>query len=208
MSGRWQAAAIFTLVPAVCVAEPTGAFDWEPLAIRSSVFSGKVDMLDSERDEYATNLANYAARRVVQAKASPASMEDARRMLALALHLSPRNRRAVVVNFQLGQGLLPDPGEGDFSPQVFARLIITRSQILEKQGGIENTMLARIFTQVAAELDPRNEDAVYLSELQRLDHGSVDWSVLTRPKSAVSGPEESTGPAVTAENPSSDAAGN
>jgi len=184
MTGLWQASAFFTLAAVVCAAEPAGSFDWEPLKIRTSVFSRDVGMLDSERDEYATNLANYAARRVIQAKASPASLADSRRMLALALHLSPRNRRAVVVNFQLGQGLLPDPGEGDFSPQVFARLIITRSQILERQGGFENAMLARVFTQLAAELDPRNEDAVYLSEVQRLDHGSVDWSVLTDPKPA------------------------
>jgi len=31
---------------------------------------------------------------------------------------------------------------------------------------------------LAAERDPRNEDAVYASELQRLDHGKVDWADL------------------------------
>jgi hypothetical protein len=28
-------------------------------------------------------------------------------------------------------------------------------------------------------MDPKNEDAVYASEMQRLDHGSVNWKSLT-----------------------------
>jgi hypothetical protein len=50
-----------------------------------------------------------------------------------------------------------------------------------KQGGEENQRLARFFIQLAAELDPKNEDAVYASEVQRLDHGAVDWASITDP---------------------------
>ncbi|MEY3897325.1 MAG: hypothetical protein RLZZ214_2846, partial [Verrucomicrobiota bacterium] len=46
-------------------------------------------------------------------------------------------------------------------------------------GGAENKRLARYFIQLAAEMDPKNEDAVYASEVQRLDHGALDWSPLT-----------------------------
>jgi hypothetical protein len=28
-------------------------------------------------------------------------------------------------------------------------------------------------------MDPKNEDAVYASEVQRLDHGSVNWNEVT-----------------------------
>jgi hypothetical protein len=28
-------------------------------------------------------------------------------------------------------------------------------------------------------MDPKNEDAVYASEVQRLDHGSVNWNDVT-----------------------------
>ena len=139
-------------------------------------------MLDSERDEYATNLAGIAGNAVAKAKASPASLADARRMLALALQLSPRNKRAVVLNFQLAKGVLPEPVEGSYSPQVFARLILTRGQLLTKQGGEENQKLARYFIQLAAELDPKNDDAVYASEVQRLDHGALDWAPITDPE--------------------------
>ena len=136
-------------------------------------------MLDSEREEYATNLASYAANQVAAAKASPKSLENARRFLGLALHLSPRNKKAIVVGFQLSKGVIPDVAEGNYTPQSFARLLLTRGQLPEKQGGDENKRLARLFIQLAAELDPRNEDAVYASEVHRLDKGDVDWSELT-----------------------------
>ncbi|MES2439208.1 MAG: hypothetical protein V4584_09070 [Verrucomicrobiota bacterium] len=136
-------------------------------------------MLDSERDEYATNLATVASNHIATAKASPASLADGRKMLALALQLSPRNKRAVVVNFQLSKGILPEIVESNYSPPVFARLILTRGQLLAKQGGSENQKLARYFIQLAAELDPKNEDAVYASEVQRLDHGAVNWAAVT-----------------------------
>lgn len=166
--------------------ETTGKFVWDAPKVRVSAFSRDIGMMNTEREDYATNLANLAAYRVIEAKASPASLADARRMLALALHLSPRNRRAVVVNYQLGQGILPERVDGDYSPQVFARLMLTRGQILEKQEGFENFMLARFLIQLAAELDPRNEDAVYHSEVHRLDRGALDWAALTDPKPVAS----------------------
>ena len=176
----WQAAALFCVITQVLKAEDGGkGFAWTSPKVVQSIFNQDLGMLDSERDEYATNLATIAANEVAKAKASPASLADARRMLALALQLSPRNKRAVVVNFQLTKGVLPELVEGNYSPQVFARLILTRGQLLEKQGGAENQKLARYFIQLAAELDPKNEDAVYASEVQRLDHGAVDWSVIT-----------------------------
>lgn len=160
--------------------EPVKSFPWDAPKVVTSVFSQQdLGMLDSEREEYATNLATIAANHLATAKASPASLGDARRMLALALQLSPRNKRAVVVNFQLTKGVLPEITESNYSPPVFARLILTRGQLLAKQGGEENQKLARYFIQLAAELDPKNEDAVYASEVQRLDHGAVDWLPVT-----------------------------
>lgn len=174
-----QAVALFCVVThALRAAEGGKAFAWSAPKVVQSIFNQDLGMLDTERDEYATNLAGIAANTVAKAKASPASLEEARRLLALALQLSPRNKRAVVLNFQLAKGVLPEVAEGNYTPQVFARLILTRGQLLEKQGGEENKKLARYFVQLAAELDPKNEDAVYASEVQRLDHGTVDWDAL------------------------------
>ncbi len=154
-------------------------FTWSAPKVAQSIFTQDLGMLDSERDDYATSLAGIAANTVVKSKASPSSLADARRMLALALQLSSRNKRAVVVNFQLTKGVLPDLAEGTYSPQAFARLILTRGQLLAKQAGEQDRKLARYFIQLAAELDPKNEDSVYASEMQRLDHGAVDWSAVT-----------------------------
>ncbi|MEI6676493.1 MAG: hypothetical protein WCO57_15085 [Verrucomicrobiota bacterium] len=157
-------------------------FSWTPLKIQVSAFSRDLGMLDAERQEYATNLANCAATGIVQAKASTASLEISRRLLTLALNLSPRNKRSIILNFQLTKGMLPEVAKGDYSPQVLARLLLTRGQLLAKQDNPENLLLARLFFQLAAELDPKNEDAVYSSEVDRLDHGNVDWTFLTRPR--------------------------
>ena len=170
------------MAPVLGAEEPVKSFPWAAPKVVTSVFTQDLGMLDSEREEYATNLATIASNHLAATKASPASLADARRMLALALQLSPRNKKAVVVNFQLSKGVLPEITESNYGPPVFARLILTRGQLLAKQGGEENQKLARYFIQLAAELDPKNEDAVYASKVQRLDHGGVDWSPVTDPE--------------------------
>ncbi len=178
----WQVAAILCATASFLGAEEPGrAFVWDAPKVVASVFTADLGMLDSERDEYATNLATQVSRQLTAAKASPASLADSRRMLALALQLSPRNKRAVVVNFQLTMGILPGVTDSGYSQPVLARLILIRGQLLLKQGGEENLRLARFFIQLAAEMDPKNEDAVYASEVQRLDHGAVDWTSITDP---------------------------
>jgi hypothetical protein len=175
----WQAAAVMcATVSCLGAEEAAESFAWDAPRVEKSVFSHELGLLDSEREDYATNLATVASNRIATAKASPASLADGRRMIALALQLSPRNKRALVVNFQLAKGVLPELTESNYSPQVFARLILTRGQLLAKQGGGENQKLARYFLQIAAEMDPKNEEAVYASEVQRLDHGAVDWAAL------------------------------
>lgn len=148
-------------------------------------------MLGSERDEYASNLAAYATNELGEKEASIAAIKHVRRILALAMHLSPRNKQALVTQFQLSKGILPEKTPGDYSPQVLARLLLTRGQMLEKEPAGENTLLAQFFIQLAAEIDPRNQDAVYASELMRIDKGSPDWEKLIKPdgKNDVSEPE-------------------
>jgi hypothetical protein len=182
MKGVWQAATMMVLgMACVRAAEKPSEFGMTPPKVAQSMFSPDLGMLDSEREEYATNLASYAANQVAAAKATPKSLENARRFLGLAMHLSPRNKKAIVVGFQLSKGIVPEAAEGNYTPQAFSRLLLTRGQLLEKQGGEENKRLARLFIALAAELDPRNEDAVYASEVHRLDQGEVDWSAITDP---------------------------
>lgn len=186
MKAIWQAAILLSLVSLgtawMPAAEEPKAFAWNPPKVTRSIFTPDLGMLDAERDEYATNLANHAASLVLASQASPAALAEARRMLALALHLSPRNKRALVIGFQFSKGMLPELAEGNYSPQAFARLLFSRGRILEQQGGEQNAQLARMFMQISASMDPRNEDAVYASEVHRLDLGDFDWTPITDPK--------------------------
>ena len=180
MKAAWQAGVGLVLAAMMASAEePAKPFSWAPPKIGSGMFTNDLGMLDSERQDYSTNLATYATNRVIAAKASAASLDEARRILAVALHLSPRNRKALVVTFQLGKGILPEAVVSDYSPQVLARLLLTRGQLLEKQGGEQNVKLSRMFVELACDMDPKNEDIVYASEVQRLDHGSVNWTEVT-----------------------------
>ncbi len=178
MRGLWQAAAFLATAIACSGAENKG-FAWEPPRSEAGVYTADLGMLDAERDEYATNMASYASNQVITAQASPDSLKAARRLLGLALQISPRNKRAVVVCFQLAKGVMPEAQPGEYGAQAFARLLLSRGQLLAKQGGDQNLRLARCFIQLAAEIDPKNEDAVYAAEIQRLDHGELDWTSVT-----------------------------
>jgi len=153
--------------------------EYKPPVVGAGLFTDKLGMMDKEREEYAVNLATYAGNQIAEAKGSPASLAQARRLLALSLHLSPRNRKAVVMNYQLERGILPQKVEGDYSAEVLARLLLTRGQLLVKQNAEEDVLLGRCFIEVAAEMDARNEDAVYAAEMLRLDQKKVSWESLT-----------------------------
>lgn len=182
----WQVMVLLAIATSSLHAQDVaGSFTWAAVQTHGRMFSRDLGMMDSERDEYATNLVNFASNKVAAAKASPASLEQAKRFISLAMHLSPRNKRALVVNFQLSQGTLPEPVVVDFGPETLAKLIFTRAGLLVKQEGEENALVARMFIELAAQLDPKNEDAVYASEVQRLDHGAVDWSVLQQAQAPV-----------------------
>jgi hypothetical protein len=147
------------------------SLDWKAPDIGRGLFTDALGMLEREREEYANNLAAEATARAM----------EVRRILALSLQLAPRNRQALVLSFQLGRGVLPTQRPDGYSREVLARLLITRAGMLRKQTGEENLLMARAFTELAADLDPKNEDAVYASEVQRLDHSNVDWSKFTDP---------------------------
>ena len=184
---RWQAIvlSLFLAIPVLAAeGKDKAKFEWNPPKTGAGLFTEALGLLDREREEYADNLTGYAANQVAAAKASVASLAEARRLVALALHLSPRNRKALVLSFQLSRGVLPEAAPGEYRPEVLAGLLYARGQTLKQQGGGENSLLARIFTELAAEMDPKNDDAVYASELQRIDHGAVDWSALTDVKAA------------------------
>ena len=164
------------------VAEPSSdsevdSISFESLVIKESIF-GDFSMLSKERDDYATNITQLA---LIDAKANPAdekTMESVRRFLALSLHLSPRNRLSVVANHQLGKGIMPDSKDPEYSRSVFARLLLTRGELLKQQADEADNVVGYFFISLAAVLDPKNEDAVYASEIQKIEGKEPQWSFL------------------------------
>lgn len=154
---------------------------YQSLTIAKSAF-GDFSMLAQERDEYATNLTKLALLAVHDHLDDPKELSrqmlTIQRKIALALNLSPRNRLAVVVNHQLGRGILTPKPDLDYSSDVFARLLLTRGRLLKDENGESDRLVGRFFIELSSILDPKNEDAVYEYEIQKLDGEAVDWSLL------------------------------
>lgn len=178
----WMQALMISALIVSGMAEPveeiSKGISYESLVVKRSVF-GDFSMLAQERDEYATTLTRFALETAHADPTDEKTMSEVRRLIGFALNLSPRNRTAVVSNHQLGRGIFPEKKEADYSRSVFARLLLTRGRLLKEQKGAGDQFVGKCFIELAAELDPRNEDAVYESELQKLDTKEVDWSVFT-----------------------------
>ena len=142
-------------------------------------YASGLAMMGPERDEYATNLASIVVKTIRDAKGDQDSLDFGSKVLGLALHLSPRNKKALIANAQLSSGVLPKPIPADYDLEVFSKLLINRSKILEQSEGEKNKEVAGYFIALAALLDPRNEDAVYAAEIRKIDHGEANWKVVT-----------------------------
>ena len=106
---------------------------YEAPVVDRALFGDDV-MLAAERKSYATNLATYVANMVSSKGAAKDVLLSARQILALALHLERRNKQAMVVNFQLRQGVMPKVKVGDYNPRTFSRLLMARAKLLLKGG--------------------------------------------------------------------------
>lgn len=155
------------------------AFEFKPPIVRQSAFKNGLGLVDREGDKYASALAAFATNRVILAKASRDSLGFARKALGLALHLSSRNKRAIVTKFQLSKGTMPKRVESGYSPKTLAALFVARAETLFEQKGESNRLLARALVDLAVTIDPHNEDAIYAFELQKIDYGELDWSQFT-----------------------------
>ena len=69
------------------------------------------------------------------------------------------------------EGVLPEVKKGDYNPRTFSRLLMARAKLLLKNGNenANESLLGRCFIEMAAHIDPRNEDAVFEYESLRID---------------------------------------
>ena len=171
----------FTILTILGIAQDVAPpkFEFKPPVVRGSIFDDKLGLLDRERDEYAGAIANFVTNFVASKKADPDSLAFARKGLGLALHLSTRNKRAMVTKFQLSKGTVPRPVKTEYSPATLAALFVTRAETLFQQKGDDNRLLARALIDLAVTIDPHNEDAISAFVLQKIDYGEIRWSKFT-----------------------------
>jgi len=179
-----QACLLGLLVSSLSGQESTPKFEFEPPVIRESVFKEGLGLVDREREEYASAMATFATNHVFRKQGDKASLDFAKKALALALHLSSRNKRATVTKFQLSKGVLPKQVDPEYSPKALAALFVTRAEVLFEQKGEKNLLLARALIELAVTIDPHNEDAVYAYEVQKIDYGEFKWSPFIKPGKA------------------------
>jgi len=152
-----------------------GAKYYEPIVTKPLFVVDDIAILAVDRDKLATNIATFVANSI-KPGGNADEIDTAARLIGLALHLDPRNRMAVVVNFQLKKGLAPRKVEAEYSPVTLAGLLQRKAEFIHKQGGDLNEMLAGFMLAAAVEIDPRNETAIYQLEMYRKAVAEIDWT--------------------------------
>ena len=158
------------------------SFSSEPKYIEPEVKEARFDkstvnLLKVDRDKLASSVAAYVANSVKDGT-NGSDLDTARRLLGFALHLSPRNRDAVIANFQFKKGLPRKKIQPEYSPVTLAEVLQSRAKFLIKNGGDLNVSLAGYMLFVAVQVDSTNETAIYELEMYRKDIGPVNWSSL------------------------------
>ena len=160
--------------------EPT---EYRPATIEKGVFSGgNLAMLEHEKsgiaNQLSTHVINELAPRVE--KRDRIATRLAERMIGLALNLDPQNRIATAANVELGRGIAPATIDAEYSVEVRSQLLVTRAGLLREAEDVSSRVLAGFLLEIAVEINPRNEDAVYQFEMFKLDIGHPDWGILIR----------------------------
>lgn len=163
----------------VAQGQPEKPFVFKSPIVRESVFKDDLGVLDREREDYAGAIATFTANYVVARKADADSLIFARRALGLALHLSSRNKKAMVTKFQLSKGTMPQKVDPKYSSKALSAMFVARAETLFQQKGEKNRLLARALIDLAVTIDPHNEDAIYAFELQKIDYGELSWGQFT-----------------------------
>lgn len=179
----WMCAAVLPMSLAL-------AGDYKPPVVEVIAFDyEKLALMEVEREKMATNLAAFVINSL-EKNPPVRQIENARKLIGLALQLHPKNRTALVANFQLNRDISPKKVEADYKPEVFSTLLMERAKTLRLKGDPENTKLAGYLFFAAVEMDPENEAAVYEYELYRIEVGELNWKPITDAvsgKTAVSG---------------------
>ncbi|MEN8694047.1 MAG: hypothetical protein ABF334_04510 [Akkermansiaceae bacterium] len=143
-----------------------------------SCFKGNLMMLDREREKLAKNIAIYAGNRVADDKGRNHSLAIARRLLGFSLHLAPKNATASALDRRLNDGEVPPKENAEYGDETFSELLFTKGKELQK-GSKEDALLSACLIELSTMVNPKNKAAVKALELQRIQRGTVDWTIFT-----------------------------
>lgn len=106
---------------------------------------------------------------------SDKELKQASKLLGIALLLKPDHKDCVLMNARLRRGELPRARESTHSKEKLADIFVAIAKHLKSKGGRDNTRFAGFLLDIASQLHPDHEDALYLLELYRKKHGPVQW---------------------------------
>jgi len=134
----------------------------KPLETVHLIDSSKLTLSDDDKEKLATLLcaaAKTSAANLKSGKKTDASLPG--KCVALAQDLSPQAKAVMVTNFQLGQGVVPNPPADALTVEKISEELYKQALSLATSGNDENKGLANYLFELAATLDPLNDDAVY-----------------------------------------------
>ena len=138
---------------------------WVPAALFTHE---QTALLEPECERIAAFLARHAAREYTTAvlRGDAAARTRGRLFLTISLHLQPLNAPAVHCGQRWADGQSPSlPPPGD-DLRVFSNFLLTAAARQADKPTPARETLARVLIRLAADLDPRNEAAIFASELQ------------------------------------------
>ncbi len=131
----------------------------------------KTALLEPECERIAAFLSRYAAREYTDAvlRGDAVARTRGRLLLTISLHLQPLNAPAVHCLQRWADGKPPSLPPPNDDLRVFSNFLLTAATRQADKTTPARESLARILVRLAAELDPENEAAILVSELQDRD---------------------------------------
>lgn len=179
--------AVLLLLAASAIAQaPPGIGEGERVryraaSIEESLFTAdKVGMLELECKDIAESLAGVAMERFEKRRHEWTKKEAvlAEKIVVLARHLDPRCKIATEMDKAFASGAAVESRWEKKRVVVLVETLVLRAKLLRATGKADDVRLAACFLDVAAEIDPKNENAIYAFEIFRRDVGSVNWDVV------------------------------
>lgn len=146
---------------------------YEKIVVKKAIFSD-VAMTDLEKNLYAEYIAEYVADVLLSEGTTKEKILTARKCLLVAMHLSPKNKKAVQLNEGLIEEIIPKQ-VSEFSADALTTLLIHRARLLKKEKGENNRELAFAFMEISSEMTPHHDLLATDSDAEGEEGEELNW---------------------------------